>query len=410
MKITESLSLSFTSLITNKLRTFLTILGIIVGIFSIILIMTIITMLQNTIESGVSQLGQNTFQIQKYPAIITGGPGSRRKYHNRKDITIQEYERLKEILTTAKYVAAEQWRGGRIVKFNNKETNPNVSLVGITPDAFHTNDWYASTGRSILNSDVERALPVVLLGDDIVKSLFPNTDPIGKIVKIDGRLLQVIGLLEKKGQMFGQSRDNIIIIPLTTYQSMYGRRGSSVSITISSYSKFDYNEVIETATGHMRTIRKVPPGEDNDFDIFSNESLLTQINSITQYVEIGAMVVSFIALLAAGVGIMNIMLVSVTERTKEIGVRKAVGARSSDILLQFLIEAVTLCLVGGVIGIVLGVGLGNLAGAALSAQASIPINWVIIGLLICVFVGVLFGTYPAYKAANLDPIEALRFE
>jgi putative ABC transport system permease protein len=177
-----------------------------------------------------------------------------------------------------------------------------------------------------------------------------------------------------------------------------------------SQSKADYDATIESAIGHMRTIRKVAPGEENDFDIFSNESLIGQINEITDGVKIGALAVSIIALLAAGIGIMNIMLVSVTERTREIGIRKAIGARKSHILLQFLIEAVFLCMTGGLLGIIIGVGVGNLAGSLINATAAVPIDWVFIGLGLCIFVGVVFGTYPAYKAANLDPIEALRYE
>lgn len=410
MRFSESLSLSITSLVTNKLRALLTILGIVVGIFSIILIMTILTMLQNTIETGFSMLGQNTFQIQKYPAIRMGGPHMGRKYWDRKDITIEDFDRLKESLTDAKYVAAELHRGARLVKYQGKETNPNVALVGITQEAVYTNDWFVEEGRSITSADVDRAMPYIILGQDIVDKLFENVNPIGQIVKIDNRPLRVIGVMERKGQLFGQSRDNIVVIPITVFHSMYGKRDRSVNITVMSHSKFDYNDVIETAIGHMRTIRKVSPGEENNFEIFSNESLLSEINNVTKYVEIGAMVVSFIALLAAGVGIMNIMLVSVTERTREIGIRKAVGAKKSSILTQFLIEAITLCLIGGVIGIVLGVGLGNIAGSFLKAEATIPYDWVLIGLGICVLVGVIFGTYPAYKAANLDPIEALRFE
>jgi len=410
MRFAESLTLSLTSLRTNKLRTILTILGIVVGIFSIIVIMTIINMLQVTIESGVSQLGKNTFQIQKFPAVQTGGPGSRAKYRNRKDLTIEEFEKLKESLTDAKYVAAEQWRFGRLVKYGNKETNPNVFAAGITADALFTNDWIIESGRPIRKSDVERAVPIIVLGRDVVDKLFPNIDPIGQHVRIEGRPLLVIGVLEKKGQLFGQSRDNIVLMPITVYQSMYGRRNNSINITVSSYDKYDYNDLIESAIGHLRAIRKVPAGKENDFEIFSNESVIAEINNITKYVEIGAMVVSFIALLAAGVGIMNIMLVSVTERTREIGIRKAIGARKSTILAQFLIEAITLCILGGFIGISLGVGVGNLVGGLINASAAIPIDWVIIGFVICILVGVIFGTYPAYKASNLDPIEALRYE
>ncbi|HRI46115.1 MAG TPA: ABC transporter permease [Ignavibacteriaceae bacterium] len=410
MRFTETLTLSLTSLRTNKLRTLLTILGIVVGIFSIIVIMTIITMLQNSIESGVSQLGKNTFQIQKWPAVQFGGPGSRAKYRNRKDITLDEFFRFEEMMQGAKYIGAEQWRWGRLIKFRNIETNPNVPVCGASSEAIMTNDWVVESGRDIRPSDVDRSTPVIILGKDVVDILFINIDPIGQIVKVDGIPLTVIGVFESKGQLFGQSRDNMAVMPITTFQSIYGRRSNSVNITVTSFGREDYNEVIESAIGHMRTVRKVPPGEENDFDIFSNESVISEINNVTIYVEIGAMVVSFIALLAAGIGIMNIMLVSVTERTREIGIRKAIGARKNHILTQFLVEAIVLCLFGGLIGIVLGVGIGNFAGSFLNAKAAVPIDWIMIGIGLCVMVGVIFGTYPAYKAANLDPIEALRYE
>ncbi|CAG0938313.1 Macrolide export ATP-binding/permease protein MacB [Candidatus Brocadiaceae bacterium] len=410
MQIFEILRIAFQSLRANKMRASLTIVGIVVGIFSIIVIMTVITMLQNSIESGVSQLGKNTFQIQKFPAVQTGGPGSRARFRNREDIKIEHYDRLKEMMTNAKYIAAEQWQFGIVVKFGNKQTNPNVQICGATAEAPLTNDWSVESGRLIRQTDVERSNDVIVLGRDVVDMLFPNMDPIGKTVRMDGYPLLVIGVIEKQGQLFGQSRDNFAIMPITSFQSLYGRRSRSINITVSSYDKFDYNQVIESAIGHMRTIRKVPPGEENDFEIFSNESILQEINNITQYVELGAVVVSAIALLAAGVGIMNIMLVSVTERTREIGIRKAIGAKKLQILFQFLTEAITLCIFGGIVGIVMGVGVGNLAGSFLEAQMAIPYNTIILGLFICVFVGIVFGTYPAIKAANLDPIEALRYE
>jgi putative ABC transport system permease protein len=410
MKFMEVIFVALNSLRANKLRSLLTILGIVIGIFSIISISTIITMLQNSIESGVSMLGQNTFQIQKWPVIGGGGPGYWEKYRNRHDITLEEYERLKEKLTIAQSVGAEMWEGGKLLKYGNVETNPNVGVCGITPEAQPNNKWVVEDGRSINNSDVERYNRVIVLGADVAKKLFHFVDPVGQYIKVDGNRLQVIGVYEAQGELFGQSRDNFAIMPITTYQNFYGKYGRSVNITIMAPNRDSYDATIESAIGYFRTIRKVIPGKDNDFEIFSNESILTTINDTTKYVSLGAIVIAAIALLAAGVGIMNIMLVSVTERTREIGIRKAIGAKRNNILVQFLIEAIVLSLFGGLIGIFLGVGVGNLAGSFLKADPTVPITSVITGVLLCVIVGVTFGTYPAYKASNLDPIEALRYE
>jgi putative ABC transport system permease protein len=410
MKVSEVLNISLQSIKGNKLRTMLTILGVVVGIFSIIVIMTIITMLQDSIQNGFSQLGQNTFQIQKFPAFFTGGPAAFAKFRNRKDITLDDYYRFKGMLKQAKYIGGEQWQFGLVVKFGNKETNPNIQVSGITSDAMKTNNWIVASGRDIRDLDVQYANDVCVVGQDIVDKLFPNLNPIDQVIRVDGLPLKIVGVLEKQPQLFGQSNDNFVVMPITTFQNKYGKYARSLNITVMSFSKLDYTEIIDASIGYMRTIRKVDAGKENDFDIFSNDSLIDQINGITGGVKIGAMVISIIALLAAGVGIMNIMLVSVTERTKEIGIRKAIGARKMVILSQFLIEAVALCLIGGIIGIVLGVGVGNLAGSFLNAQMAIPIDWIVIGFTLCLLVGVIFGTYPAYKAANLDPIEALRYE
>ncbi len=410
MKLSETIAISLQSIKGNKLRTILTVLGVVVGIFSIIVIMTIITMLQNSIQNGFSQLSQNTFQIQKFPAIMSGGPGAWLKYRNRPDITLDEYYRLKGMLTEAQYVGAEQWTQGKVVKFGNKETNPNISVSGITADAFKTNNYSLHEGREIRDLDVNYSNDVCVIGQDIVTKIFPNIDPVGQIIRVDGLPLTVIGVLDKQPSLFGSSQDSFILMPITTFQSKYGKYGKSINITVMSYSNADYNNVMDAAIGYMRTIRKVEPGKENDFDIYSNDSIIGQINNITAGVKIGAMAVSIIALIAAGVGIMNIMLVSVTERTREIGIRKAIGARRSTILAQFLVEAITLCLIGGLIGIALGVGVGNLAGSQLNAQLAVPVDWVLIGFSLCILVGIIFGTYPAYKAANMDPIEALRYE
>ncbi|MDF1612146.1 ABC transporter permease [Stygiobacter electus] len=409
MKIFEVIKVAFASLQANKLRSLLTILGIVVGIFSIIAISTVIEMLQLSIEKGVSQLGQNTFQIQKWPAVNDGG-NNRARFRNRPDITLEDYYALKEKLVEAKYIGAEQWNFGKQLKVGNRETNPNVPVAGVTPEAFPNNKWTVEEGRAISERDVQSYQNFIVLGPDVAKKLFPNISPLNQIVNLDGHKLKVIGILEVQGDVFGQSRDNFAIVPLTYFQSMYGKRNNSINITVMSHDKESYNELIEIAEGYFRTIRKVAPGEPNNFDIFSNESVLTQINDITAGVRIGSLVVAAIALLAAGVGIMNIMLVSVTERTREIGIRKAIGARKKNILVQFLTESVVLSLFGGIVGIVLGILVGNLAGSFLKADTIIPIDWVLIGVFLCVIIGVTFGTYPAYKASNLDPIEALRYE
>ena len=411
MEVLEILKVAITSLKANKLRSSLTILGIVVGIFSIIAISTIITMLQTSIEEGVSSLGKNTFQVQKWPAVRMGGPGEMSKYRNRKDITLNNFDDLNKKLVEAKSVAASSFRRGRVVKYESEKTNPNVQIHGVTPNAFITRDWNVEVGRAINAQDYNSARKVVVLGTDLLKTLFKNKyiNPIGEEISVNGNRLKIIGILEEQGAIFGQSQGNLAIIPLSTFQSFYGNR-RSLSISVMSKDKTDYSNLMEITEGYLRTIRKVFPGDENDFEIVSNESIMQQINDITSGVRIGAFVIAGIALLAAGVGIMNIMLVSVTERTKEIGLRKAVGAKRKNILMQFLAEAVTLSLIGGFVGIVLGLLVGNLIGSQLNAVASIPYDWVAIGVLLCVFIGVGFGTYPAYKASNLDPIEALRWE
>lgn len=405
----EILLVALSSLKSNKLRSLLTILGIIVGIFSIITISTVVTMLQNSIEQGVSALGQTTFQIQKFPRIMDHG--DRSKFRNRKDITIDEFERLREKLQgEAKAVAAEVWSYGKVLKFENTKTNPTVNLCGATVETFPNNQWYAGIGRIFNQKEIERSENIIVLGATLAETLFDNMDPIGQEVRVDNRKLKVIGVMEKQSSSFGNDPDNFGAIPISTYQSFYGKYSRDIYITVSSFSRDDYDDVIEKAIGYFRTIRKVPAGEEDDFSIFSNESVLNQINSMTAGVKIGAYVIALIALLAAGIGIMNIMLVSVTERTKEIGIRKAIGAKKINILFQFLMEAIVLCMLGGIVGIIIGLIIGNLAGSAIGGQISIPLDWVAIGVLLCVIVGVGFGTYPAYKASNLDPIDALRYE
>ncbi len=410
MHSSQLLLLALQSLKTNRLRTLLTVLGVVVGIFSIIVVMTIVTMLQNTINEGFQFLSKNTFQIQKWPAIQTGGHHEHQKYRNRKDITLEDFFRFESMMKGAKNVGAYQGTGGKVIQFGNRETNPNTQIVGVTEGVYPSLNLEIDQGREFRSNDIEYSNYVCVLGNYVVDKILYDIDPVGQIIRVDGHPMRVIGTLAKKPDFFGQTVDNYVVLPITTFQSIYGKRKGSVEITVMANSQAEYQRTIESAIGYMRLVRKIEPGEENDFEIFSNDSLIDQVNDITGPIKIGALAVSLVALLAAGIGIMNIMLVSVTERTREIGIRKAVGARKSSILIQFLFEAIILCLIGGTGGIVIGIGIGNFAGGFLNAQMAIPIDWIIIGISMCFIVGVIFGTYPAYKAANLDPIEALRYE
>jgi len=248
------------------------------------------------------------------------------------------------------------------------------------------------------------------LGTDIVEELFPFEDPIGKIVRINADRFEVIGVFEKQGSRFGQSQDNLVVIPISTFARFYGMKNRSIHITVQAQSAELYQTAMDQTIGVLRKERKVPPGEPNDFEIFSSESLVQTFNNITRIARVVAVVIVSFSLLVAGIGITNIMLVSVTERTREIGIRKSVGAKKRDVLLQFLFEAVVFCQVGGLVGIVMGIATGKLVDLVTPLPAAIPVWTVILGLGFCTLVGLITGIYPAYKAARLDPIVALRYE
>ncbi|CUT03435.1 ABC transporter permease [Candidatus Kryptobacter tengchongensis] len=407
-EIVESLIMVWDSVKANKLRTFLTLIGIIVGVFSIIVVMTGVRVLQKNVESSLNFLGANTFQIQKYPAVMIGH-SNWAKYRNRKDITYEQAIYVAKNATLPEAVAIQAWTGPKIIQYGDLRTNPNIIIQGEMPEGFITNNWTIQEGRALFEDDLEFSRFVAVLGANVAKKLFPNTDPIGKKVKIDGYDFLVIGVIKELGGMFGGQADNFVVIPLTTFLNLYGK-DRSLNILVKAKSRELYDETVEQVTALLRAVRKVPPGAENDFEIFSNESLIKQFNDLTFALRVGALVVSMIALVAAGVGIMNIMLVSVTERTREIGIRKAVGATKRNILTQFLFEAIALSQFGGIIGIILGVIGGNTLALILKTTPIIPYDWVILGFVICSAVGIIFGVYPAWKAASVDPVESLRYE
>jgi putative ABC transport system permease protein len=283
-------------------------------------------------------------------------------------------------------------------------------MYGSTPECFPAKNWNVAEGRALLESDIESATDICQLGAGLAASLFPFGSALGERVKFDGINYTVVGVLEKRGTSLGGDQDNFAVIPLTTGLNRYGRTWRSLSILVQARDQKSYEDTVEQVRGILRTIRKVEPGKEDDFEVFSNDSMIAQFNSFTQTVRYGVAAVSSIALIAAGIGIMNIMLVSVTERTREIGIRRAVGAKKRNIMTQFIMEAVVLCEVGGVIGVLLGILGGNGVAYALKMPAVLPVDWAVIGLAICSLVGIIFGTYPAWKAANLDPVESLRYE
>jgi putative ABC transport system permease protein len=285
-------------------------------------------------------------------------------------------------------------------------------MFGETSGSFPARNWLLGEGRLLLDMDVDGARDVCVLGASLAKSIFPLGSAVGERLKINGFNYTVIGVLAPKGGSLGGDQDNFAVVPITAGLNHFGvsQWARSLNILVQARDQDSYEDTVEQVRGIMRVLRKVPPGKEDDFEIFSNDSLIAQFNSFTMAVRLGVSLISSIALLAAGIGIMNIMLVSVTERTREIGIRRAIGARKRNIMTQFIIEAVVLCEVGGVIGVVLGILGGNTAAFFLKRAAVIPFDWVVIGLVICSVVGIIFGTYPAYKAANLDPIESLRYE
>ena len=404
----NSFMIAVESLSKQKLRSALTLVGIVIGVSSIIGIMTTMEAIQTYMEKSLSVLGSTVFQVQKTP-FMNVGPSDRHKYQNRKDIKIEHADAIRDRAKKVANVGAEDWMFGRVIRYKKKSTEPVYLVSGATPEWSPNNGYYVDVGRFLTQLDVDYSRFVMVIGVEVVEDLFPFIYPIGETVKFEGRNFEVVGIIEEQGSEMGRSRNNMLVIPITVYQKIYGKEGS-INITISAKSSELLNGAIDEIITIMRAVRKVAPGEDNDFEIFNSESLIAFWNDMSRNLKIGSILISFISLMVAGIGIMNIMMVSVTERTKEIGIRKALGARKKHILTQFLIEAVLLSLTGGLIGVILGVLLGNVVASLMNLSIAIPWFWVIVGLIFCSFVGIASGFWPALKASRLDPIESLRYE
>ncbi len=408
MNIIEVFRQSIDSIKSNKLRSSLTLLAISVGVFAIIGANTAVLVLDTYFKDTLSLMGGDVITISKTPAISMG-PSDWEKYRNREDISIEQMERLQEYVDRSAEIGPNETFRTTRVSYNDIETEPNIGIRGGNEFYLENNAYNLKDGRNILPQDVDYARPVAIIGADIESALFEQVDALGKTIRIEGRPYTVIGTVEPKGNVFGNTLDRFVVIPYTNLAGIYGKN-RSIGIQMRAGSVENIQKAIDEITGFLRVIRKVEPIEENDFEITTNESLSNSFNTFTGILYTIGFVVGGVVLLGAGIGVMNIMLVSVNERTKEIGVRKAVGATKKAIVSQFLMEAIALCQIGGAIGILLGAGLGNIAALWLESSVVIPWTSAIGGLIGMTIIGVLFGVYPAFKASNLDPIESLRYE
>jgi putative ABC transport system permease protein len=409
----EIFKMAFGALGVNKLRSFLTMSGITIGVFSVIGVMTAVSALRGSIETGLSFLGSNIFQFAKFPTGITVDGNDRHKYEIRRNIKYAEAQRYIELMSGfSDSICLKAFENNNPVQavYGGRKTTPGVTFGGTNEYFLATNQFTIETGRNFTGADVDLIRPVAIIGQDIVSKLYPSENPLGKIVKANGRTYTVIGTFASKGSMFGQSEDQIIMVPITRFLMDFGAEHYSINIATQAPSQLLYNDTMDRGIGAMRIVRGLRPDQEDDFELYSNDSLVAAFAKVADVVSGGAFIISAIALLAAGVGIMNIMLVSVTERTREIGVRKAVGARKVLILTQFLVESVVLSVTGGLFGIVLGTVAGDALAVFLKVSIVFPWGWAVTGVLVCSFIGIVFGLYPAWKASSLDPIDALRFE
>ncbi|MEO7168112.1 MAG: ABC transporter permease [Spartobacteria bacterium] len=411
MNFGEILRMALASVGANKLRSALTMLGITIGVFSVISVMTAIGAMQASIETGLTLFGSNLFQFAKYPVNVRAGGSGQKKYENRRNISYAEAQRYEELMEgNAQDVCLKTFDNGKQAVYNGVKTTPSLTIVGTNKSFLAANAYTLAYGRNLTDEDVALSRRVLVVGRAIEERLFPHESPLGRVIKLSGHTFTIVGVMAERGTAFGQSQDDICVMPITRLFEDFGSANRSINIATQSSSQLDYNRTFDRGVGAMRIARGLRAEEENDFEIYTNDSLKSAFVSIAGVIRIGAFVISTIALLAAGIGIMNIMLVSVTERTKEIGIRKSIGARNRDILRQFLAEAVFISEAGGILGIFLGVLGGDLLALWLNVSLIFPFGWAIAGLVVCSAIGIGFGLYPAYRAASLDPIEALRYE
>ena len=413
MNFKENVSEGLRSIKGNMLRTVLTALIIAIGITSLVGILTAIDGMQSSVDNSFAGLGANSFDIK--------GPRMFRRRNagvNEKDFPPIEYREAmlyRELFqgkTSATISIYTGVTGIAQLKYQSIKTNPNTLVRGIDEDYINIKGYKLISGRNITKNDIDFTNNVVILANELATTLFPKESPIDKDITLLGIRFKVIGVLEKKGSITGGGDDRVALVPLETGRNIAGNRQLTFDITTSVPNVSDMEYIIGEAESVMRRVRKDPIGQDKSFEIERSDALAKNFEEITGYLRVGGFGIGIITLLGAAIALMNIMMVSVTERTREIGIRKAIGATPFKIRLQFLMEAIVICILGGIAGIIMGIGIGNVIASLISEKSSfiIPWVWILMGFVVCVVVGILSGFYPAYKASKLDPIESLRYE
>ena len=416
---TENVKFALRAMVAQKLRSFLTLLGIVAGVATVIAMVSFVSGFNAAVTDSFSSFGTTLVQFQKYEPRFGGGGPLPEDQKRRRDLTIEDAEALKRTATLAAAVSQERYlfgpAGASLAVKTPEGTEANgPTFVGTNPDYAPANNSFVQDGRFLVDADVAHATRACVLGPETATALFGRKDPIGRQVLVNGNAFHVVGLLEKKGSFLGGDADNILIIPISTFDDMFPqiKNGGGDTIHIATVPKDPKRmyEMMDQEVAILRARRGLRANQPNDFAIFTSEAQLKTFQQITGGIAGAMIVIAAIALLVGGVGVMNIMLVSVTERTREIGVRKALGATRRDIAMQFLVEAVSLTGVGGAVGIAVGLGIAMLVRVAFEFPAAAPLWSVVLGFGVSTAVGLIFGLWPALKAAKQDPIEALRYE
>jgi putative ABC transport system permease protein len=408
--VKESALMAFDTVRANKLRSALTILGVSVGVVTVIFMVSIIQGLNKAFADQIESLGSNTIFISKSEPSFGRPPGPDEIH--RKDLTMDDAEALRREAPSIAGVSPLHRKLSSTARYQEKETNTPI-LLGVTPYYEFVHTQYVASGRFVNDIDMQDRSNVAILGVDVKRALFPYEDPIDKEMRINGNPYRVIGVMEPLGNFFGQSRDNSIFIPITAFDKYYAEGPFPEVVffmVVRPQSRAYVKPAMDEITDILRRRRRVPLGAKNDFGVSSQDSLLDVYNQLTGATALVLTSISFVALMIGGIGVMNIMLVSVTERTKEIGVRKAVGATRLNILSQFLIEAVVLTAIGGLAGLAVGEVASLLMNKYSPLPAYVPLWAIAVGVGISAAVGIVFGLWPAWKAARLNPIDALRWE